>query len=102
MILEILKEASIAQHTSKEFSETLLFIFKYLPIENGLSLISPLYTTCKQEHSAHRKDRTRPSKLPRTRSKQLAHKEKSQAQSYPIALLHVQRSKQKLVFQVSE
>lgn len=77
-------------------------IFKYLPIENGLSLISPLYTTCKQEHSAHRKDRTRPSKLPRTRSKQLAHKEKSQAQSYPIALLHVQRSKQKLVFQVSE
>lgn len=82
MILEILKEASIAQHTSKEFSETLLFIFKYLPIENGLSLISPLYTTCKQEHSAHRKDRTRPSKLPRTRSKQLAHKEKSQAHSH--------------------
>jgi len=58
MILEILKEASIAQHTSKEFSETLLFIFKYLPIENGLSLISPLYTKCKQEHSAHRKDRS--------------------------------------------
>lgn len=57
-------------------------IFKYLPIENGLSLISPLYTTCKQEHSAHRKDRTRPSKLPRTRSKQLAHKEMSQAHSH--------------------